>query len=375
MHKELSLLNKFIRELDSCLIVAEAGSNHNGDLRLGKKLIEAAKECGCDAIKFQAFKTENLVTKNAQKAQYQKGRSSGKNQFQMLKGLELSVKQHKVLVKHADAIGIPIFYSVFDEESADLVEELGISIFKLGSGELTNIPLIKHIAKKAKPLILSTGMATDGEILDAVNAFREEKNGQLILMNCSTGYPCRLEDVNLRRIKYLEDKFGAPCGNSDHTRGILVSILAAALGTVIIEKHFTLDKNLHGPDHRISMNPQEMFRMCRLIRSIEKETVGENGLLEQLKKIGIETSQEAIRLILGREKRMLSEIEKQQRVWARKSVIAAKDINKGEEFVEESLTIKRPEKGIMPKDYRKIIGKKAQLDIKEETPITWDMVG
>lgn len=355
-------------------MVAEAGSNHNGDLEIGKKLIGSAKECGCDAIKFQAFKTENLVTKNADKAQYQKGRSSGKSQFQMLKELELSVKQHRALVKYADTIGIPVFYSVFDQDSADLIEELGINIFKLGSGELTNTPLIRYIANKSKPLILSTGMADDEEIADAVNAFREEKNEQLILMNCSTGYPCRLEDANLRRIRYLEDKFGVFCGNSDHSEGILVCIVSAALGTTIIEKHFTLNKNLPGPDHPMSIEPAEMKQLCSIIRIVERNPVGENDIQKALKKVNIEITQEKLEEILGRPDRVLSETEKNHRVWARKSVIALRDIEKGEMLTGENLAIKRPEGGILPKEYERTIGKKAKVFIKEEIPIRWSMI-
>lgn len=374
MKEKIRIGDKFVGESNSSFIVAEAGSNHNGSLELGKRLIESAKECGCDAIKFQAFKTENLVTKNADKAEYQKGRSNGNNQFQMLKELELSVKQQQTLVKHANRIGIPIFYSVFDQESADLIEELGISIFKLGSGELTNIPLIKYIAKKGKSLILSTGMASDEEIAGAINAFRGDGNEQLILMNCSTGYPCRLKDANLRRMKYLKNKFDLLCGNSDHTEGILVSIIAASIGTPVIEKHFTVNKELPGPDHPMSIDPQEMSRMCSFVRHLEKKPKDEEGLPEQLRKLNIKTTAEEIELILGREERMLSEIEKKQRIWARKSLVATRDIVKDEVLTSENMAIKRPEKGILPKEYERVLGRKAKIIIKKETPITWDMI-
>jgi sialic acid synthase SpsE len=375
MKKKIRLANRFIGEPDSCFVVAEAGSNHNGNPDLGKKLIESAKECGCDAVKFQAFKTESLVTKSADKGDYQKGKSSGKSQFDMLKAIELSSQQHSELVRYADKVRIPIFYSVFDKESADLIDELGISIFKLGSGELTNIPFIKYIAKKNKPLIISTGMADDEEIMDAVSAFREEKNEQLILMNCSTGYPSRLEDANLRRMEYLEDKFGVFCGNSDHTPGILVSVIAAALGAPLIEKHLTLDKHFPGPDHPMSMNPTEMKQLCSIVRILEKNPVAEGGLRKALEKVGmVGITQEEIEKILGRPDRYLSAEEKSQRIWARKSIVATRDINKGEVFTDHNLAIKRPQEGILPKDYEKVVGKKAGVFIQKESPISWSMV-
>ena len=184
MKGRIKIGDKLIGERNKCFVVAEAGSNHNGNVELGKKLIEAARECGSDAVKFQAFKTENLVTKKADKAEYQKGKSTGMSQFEMLKELELSIEELHSLSEHGKRVGIPIFYSVFDQESADSIEEMGIEILKLGSGELTNIPLIKHIAQKRKPVIISTGMGTDEEIADAVAAFKEEGNEQLLLMNC-----------------------------------------------------------------------------------------------------------------------------------------------------------------------------------------------
>lgn len=356
------------------LVIAEAGANHNGSIKMAKKLIDAAKDAGADAVKFQAFKAESIVSKRAPKAEYQKGKTSGRNQFEMLKSMELSQKEIRALIEHAKGAGIQIFYSVFDMDSADIVEKFGVGIFKLGSGELTNIPLIRHVAEKGKLLIMSTGMGTDEEIADAVNAFKEKGSVQLLLMNCSTGYPSLLEDSNLRRAGYLEKKFGVPCGNSDHTEGIVVSVIAAALGIPFIEKHFTLDKNLPGPDHSMSMDPTEMKRLCEAVRIIEKKPVREKALRETINKAGIDMVPEEIEKILGCETRELSEREKGQRVWSRKSIVAARCIEKDSLFTERNLSIKRPEQGIYPKDYEKVIGKRARYFIEEGVPITWDMV-
>jgi len=366
--------NFTIGKLGKCFIIAEAGSNHNGDVELGKKLITAAKECGCDAVKFQAFKTEELVTEKADKAEYQEGKSSGESQFEMLKALELSQEDHNALVEYGKQVGIPLFYSVFDKESADLVESLGIELLKLGSGELTNTPLIKHIAEKRKPLMISTGMGTDEEIQEAVDVFRNAGGEQLMLMNCSTGYPSKLEDSNLRRIKYIGDKFNVRCGNSDHTAGILVSVAAAALGSCCIEKHFTINKTLPGPDHPMSMNPEEMSKICSAVRNVEESPVTETELKGTLEIVGIKTEAEDIEKMLGTGARELSEDEKKQRIWARKSIVARKDMVEGEKLTESNIAIKRPEEGILPKEFEKVLGKKTKQTILAGTPITWEVI-
>ncbi|MFH1772693.1 MAG: N-acetylneuraminate synthase family protein [Candidatus Omnitrophota bacterium] len=357
-----------------CLVVAEAGSNHNGDLQLGKKLIEAAKECGCDAVKFQAFKADKLVTKKAVKAEYQRNKSKGASQLEMLKSLELTEKDHRALIEHANRVKIAIFYSVFDQESADLIESMGVNIFKLGSGEITNIPFIRHIALKNKPCIFSTGMADEEEISACVNSFRKEGNCQIVLMNCSTGYPSKLENSHLRRMKYLEGKFNIFCGNSDHTEGITVSAAAAALGAPMIEKHFTIDKNLPGSDHSMSMDKAQMKELIRLVRIVEKKPVGEHDLLNALNRAGVPVASQEIKVILGNPRRTISEEEASQRLWARKSVVASRDIKKGEVFNSNNTGVKRPEAGISPYDYEKVIGKKAKCLIKEGNHLTWDVI-
>lgn len=371
---KIELGSSYIGKKGKCFVVAEAGCNHNGKLELAFKLIESAKECGCDAVKFQAFRADDLVTRKAAKAQYQKGRSCGSIQFEMLKRLELSPKQHRRVIQYAKKTGIHIFYSVFDTDSADLVEELGVEIFKLGSGELTNIPFIKYLAKKGKPLILSTGMGADSEIQEAVDAFRDTGNKKLILMHCSTGYPSRIGDAHLRRVRYLKQKFLTTCGNSDHTAGIVVSSVAAALGMPIIEKHFTLSKNLPGPDHRMSMDGVEMKRLCGIVRLLERNPVNEEGLSGALKKSKINLSRRQIQQILGIPDRRLSGPELRQRVWARKSIIAVRDIKKDEVIAKEDIAIKRPEEGILPKYYDKVLGSKTRVPVKKDIPMQWGML-
>lgn len=370
----IKLGDKFIGQPNSCFVIAEAGSNHNGSLELGKKLIDAAKECGCDAVKFQAFKAENLVTRKADKGEYQKGKSSGKNQFEMLKELELSLDTHRLLIAHARSAGIPIFYSVFDEESSDIIEAQGVSIFKLGSGEVTNISLIKHIAGKNKPLIISTGMAGDEEIKEAVDAFRDSSSNQLLLMHCSTGYPSRLEDANLRRVDYLAKKFRTLCGNSDHTDGIIVSVMAAGLGVPFIEKHFTLDKKLPGPDHPMSMDPQKMRELCNAVRFVEKDPAGEDGIATLLDKAGINITGKEIEMILGKGDRELPDAEIKQRLWARKSLVAARDIRAGEILGRNDLVIRRPEEGMPPSDFEKALGRRIRFGVGKGSPIKREML-
>lgn len=374
MRNRIKTVDMIIGKQKKCFIVAEAGSNHNGSLKLAKMLIESARECGCDAVKFQAFKTVNLVTRDADKANYQKGKSSGRNQFEMLKTFELSADKHRRIVEYARNTGIPIFYSVFDEESADLIERLGIDIFKLGSGELTNIPLIEHIARKNKSLILSTGMATEKEISDAVEAFENKSGAQLILMNCSTGYPSRMEDANLRRIEYLKKRFNLPCGNSDHSEGVVVSIIAASLGAAIIEKHFTINKGLPGPDHNMSIDPGQMKQLCSTVRIVEKNPVKERELKDLLRSVNVKISDDTLEKILGKPKRVLSKLELSQRFWARKAIVASRNIMNGDVLGSNNLAIKRPENGILPKDYKRIFGRRAGLFIKKESPIKWNMV-
>jgi len=352
--KVIEIFGRKVGEGQPCFIVAEAGSNHNGSIELGKKLIRAAKEAGADAVKFQAFKTEELVIKNAPKANYmKKGKERGL--FDLLKKLELGEEEQKELYEYAQKLEMPIFWSIFDKKSADMIERIGANeVFKLASGEITNTPLIEHVAKKSAPLIISTGMADLEEVRDAVETAKKVGNEQIILMHCTTGYPCKKSDVNLRAMKTLVEEFKLPTGYSDHTRGIEVALAAKIDGACIIEKHFTIDKKMGGPDHFMSMDSRE-FKM--LVDGIRKIETGEIIAIR-----GIET-------ILGSPKKEPTKRELIERIWSRKSVVARKSIKKGDVLGEEMLATKRPATGISPKYYQELIGKKAKHNIMEDTII------
>ena len=330
-------------------IIAEAGVNHNGDIKLAKKLINVAKDAGADAVKFQTFKVEDVVTQNAEKAEYQKETTGAEeSQFEMIKKLELTESDFKELADYAKKAGILFLSSPFDKESVDLLDELDVPAFKVASGEITNLPLLRYIAKKGKPIILSTGMSTLGEIEEALDVIRSEEVEDIILLHCVSNYPARVEDVNLRAMGTLKQAFKLPVGFSDHTLGITAPIAAVALGACVIEKHFTLDRNLPGPDHKASLEPDELKEMVKAIREVEK-ALG-NGI-----------------------KKPTKEEEKIKKV-ARRSIVAKVDISKGAIITEEMLDVKRPGTGIEPKYLKFIIGRKAKEDIKKDIIISLKMI-
>ena len=334
---------------ESCFIIAEAGVNHNGDINLAKKLIDVAKDAGADAVKFQTFKAENVVTTNAEKAEYQKVTTGmEESQYDMIKKLELTKYDFEELANHAKKKNILFLSSPFDEGSVDLLDEINMPVFKIASGEITNFPLLKRIAEKGKPIILSTGMATLGEIEDALRVIREVGVDNVVLLHCVTSYPAKMEDVNLRVIETLKHAFKLPVGFSDHTPGITVPIAAVSLGAVVIEKHFTLDKDLPGPDHKASLEPDEMKKMVATIRDVEK-ALG-NG-------IKIPTKEE-------------EEIKKV----ARRSVVAKVDVPEGTTITADMLDVKRPGIGIEPKYLHFIYGMRATKDIEEDEIITWGVI-
>ena len=346
---KLKIGDKLIGEEEPCFIIAEAGVNHNGSVELAKKLIDAAKDAGADAVKFQTFKAENVVVKDAQKAEYQKETTGEGSQYEMIKKLELAEEDFRELADYAEKKDIMFLSSPFDKESVDLLYELDVPAFKVGSGEITNFPLLRYIAKKRKPIILSTGMSTLGEIEEALDVIRSEGVEDIILLHCVSNYPARIEDVNLRAIETLKQAFKLPVGFSDHTLGIIVPIAAVALGACVIEKHFTLDRNLPGPDHRASLEPDELKEMVKAIREVEK-ALG-NGI-----------------------KKPTKEEEKIKKV-ARKSIVAKVDISKGAIITEDMLDVKRPGTGIEPKYLKFIIGRKAKEDIKKDDVIRFEMIG
>ena len=345
MKKMIKIENRYISEDYPTFIIAEAGVNHNGSLELAKRLVDVAKKAGVDAIKFQTFKTEKVVSKFAPKAEYQiKNTGNNESQYEMIKKLELTEEEFIELYKYTKEKGLIFLSTPFDFESADFLEDL-VPAYKISSTDLTNLPFLEYIAKKGKPIILSTGMATLGEIEEAVNTIKKY-NEDIILLHCITNYPADFEELNLRAIKTLKEAFKLPVGYSDHSLGIYAPIAAVTLGAVVIEKHFTINKNLPGPDHKASLNPEELKEMVKAIRLIEK------ALGDGIKRPTF--SEEKIKKVV------------------RKSLVANVDIPKGSIIKREMVTIKRPGIGIEPKYLDKIIGKKAKRDIKKDEVIRWE---
>ena len=326
------------------LIIAEAGVNHNGDIAKAKALIDKGAEAGVDYVKFQTFKAGNLVTKQAKRAAYQdKNTQDNDSQYEMLKKLELSQKDHQELIDYCTQKGVKFLSTGFDFESLEFLAGLGITIAKVPSGEITNLPYLRKVATLFPEVILSTGMANITEIKDAVKVLTDNgvSKDKITVLHCNTEYPTPMEDVNLKAMLHIQRELGVPIGYSDHTLGIEVPIAAVALGATVIEKHFTLDKTLPGPDHKASLEPDELKAMVSAIRNIEK-AIGGSGLKE------------------------VSISEAKNKPIVRKSIVAAKKIVKGESFTVENLTVKRPGMGISPMQWDEIIGKTAKKDFEED---------
>ena len=324
-------------------IIAEAGVNHNGSLDMAKKLIVAAAEAGADFIKFQTFSTEKLVLKNSAQAEYQKKNlGAATSQFEMLKKLEMSAKDHYELIKFSKSQKIVFFSTAFDLDSIDLLDGLHLPMWKIPSGEITNLPYIRKIGSFKKPVILSTGMATLGEIEDAIGLLEESgtKRDKITVLHCTTEYPAPLDEVNLRAMITIGEAFKVRFGYSDHTDGIEIPLAAVAMGASMIEKHLTLDRNMAGPDHRASIEPDEFKKMIQGIRKIE------------------------IAMGSGIKKPTPSEIK--NKVIARKSIVASKLIKAGEVFTAENLDLKRPGNGLSPMLWDKVIGSKARRDYQHD---------
>ena len=329
------------------LIIAEAGVNHNGSLVLAKQLVDKAAEAGADYIKFQTFKSEKLVSKSAKQADYQQ-RNIGKKdegQLAMLKKLELSENDHKELISYCNEKGIKFFSTAFDLTTIDLLKSFNIGFWKIPSGEVTNYPYIRKIAQYHEPVILSTGMCEMLDIEAAVNVLLDNgvQKEQITILHCNTEYPTPFADVNLKAMLEIGGRFGVQIGYSDHTKGIEVPIAAVALGATVIEKHFTLDRNMEGPDHKASLEPDELKAMVSAIRNIEQA--------------------------LGTGHKTVSESERKNIEIARKSIVAACTIKAGELLSEENLTVKRPGNGISPMRWNEVIGTKAIKDFEEEEAI------
>ena len=327
------------------IIVAEIGCNHNGDFNLAKKMVKTAKECGVDAVKFQTFNSKLLISRYAKKAEYQK-KTTGENesQLEMTKKLELGKEEYLTLKEYAESLGLIVFSTPFDLESINFLQKNGQRIWKIPSGEITNRPYLEKIGNieiKDKTIILSTGMSTIDEIKNAVEILQSKKKNRIIILHCNTEYPTPDKDVNISALEDLKNNFKKyEIGFSDHSVGSIGAIMAVTYGITLIEKHFTLDKNFYGPDHKASATPDELKELVQNVRRAE--------------------------LMLGNGKKEVTDSERKNMEIARKSIIAKKDIKKGEVFTEENLTCKRPGNGISPMYWYEILGKKAEYDFKED---------
>ncbi len=341
-----SIIAQHNKKVNKVFIVAEAGVNHNGDINLAKKLIDAAVEAGADAVKFQTFKAKNLVSKSAKKADYQvENTGSHESQYEMIKKLELGFDEFGELKNYCDKKEIMFLSTPFDDESIEFLDKLGLEIFKIPSGEITNLPYLRKIGSLKKRMILSTGMANIDEIKDALSVLVKAgaKKEDITMLHANTMYPTPMEDVNLKAMLTIGKTFNVSFGYSDHTMGIEVPIAAVAMGAKVIEKHFTLSRDSEGPDHKASLEPNELKAMVKSIRNIE--------------------------LSLGNGVKQPSISEKPNIEVARKSIVAKRDIKKGEKFTEDNLTVKRPGNGISPMRWDEIVGMVADRDYSEDEMI------
>lgn len=335
--------------INRVLIIAEAGVNHNGDFELAKQLIAAAADSGADFVKFQTFKADKLVSKTARKSDYQvKNTNDNNSQYEMLKNLEMPEQWHYDLKSYAESLGIKFLSTGFDLDSIDFLDRIGIPFFKIPSGEITNRPFLEYIARKGKPVIISSGMANMEEINEALQIMLSEgiSRESITVLHCNTDYPTPMEDVNLLAMITIEKELDVRIGYSDHTEGIEVPIAAVALGAKVIEKHFTLDRNMPGPDHRASLEPDELKRMVKAIRNIELAISGDGQKLP-------------------------SPSESKNMISSRKSIFIAKPLSEGDVIEERDLETKRPGDGISPMHIPIVIGKKLKTDLMEGHKLEW----
>ncbi len=349
MVKAISVAGRGIGPGHPCFIVAEAGVNHNGELEKAFRLVDTAVRAGADAVKFQTFTAEQLATCDAPKAGYQvEAMGSAESQFEMLRRLELSAQAHHELLAYSRQQGIMFISTPFGEDSADLLNELGVAVFKIASGEITNLPFLAHVARKGKPLIISTGMSTLDEVEAAVRVVRDAGSRALVLLHCVSNYPARPSNVNLRAMETMAAVFRVPVGYSDHTTGIEVALAAVALGACVLEKHVTLDRNLPGPDHQTSLEPSEFAALVSGIRTVERA--------------------------LGSGRKEPAPSEAETAAVARKSIVAARYIPAGSKLTEEMLAVKRPGTGLSPAMRSQLPGRVVSRDIPAGTLLTLDMM-
>jgi len=340
--------DKRIGEGEPVFIIAEAGVNHNGDVELAKRLIDVAVEAGADAVKFQTFKAEVLVTATAPKAEYQTETTPvDESQLEMLRKLELSKQDHDVLSAYSRQKGILFLSTPFDEESADLLDALAVPAFKISSGDLTNSPLLSHVAKKNKPIMLSTGMADLAEVRDAVETLNAAGCDKIVLLHCVSDYPADPGDVNLRAMQTMRETLNLPVGFSDHTQGLEVALAAAALGAAVIEKHFTLDRALPGPDHRASLERDELIKFVSGIRTVQSS--------------------------LGNGEKVPTPRELETAKVARRSIVATQTIAAGQVVERNMIAMKRPGTGIPPARLDSVVGRKTRVEIPAGTLLEMEM--
>jgi len=342
--------NKIVDVDQPTYIVGEIGVNHNGDLALAKKLIDIASEAKVDAVKFQTLNAAKYISTYAPKAKYQLATTDHQeSQVNMVRRYELSKDQHVELMAYCKHVGISFFSTPFDFSGADLLDELDVAVYKIPSGEITNLPLIQHIAEKGRPIILSTGMSFLGEVEQAVDLIQKTGCNDLVLLHCVSNYPAQPVDANLKAMHTMSQAFGVPVGYSDHTPGIEVSIAAVTLGACMIEKHFTLDKDLEGPDHQASLEPGELKSLVQAIRNVE--------------------------LCLGDGIKIPKPSETNTREVARKSLVATRLLSSGTVLTKDCIDIKRPGTGISPIELKYVLGKKINQDINEDELLSWEMIG
>jgi len=337
--------NKLISEKEPCFIIAEAGVNHNGSIKLAKKLIDVAREADVDAVKFQTFHAEDIVTLKSKKAKYQY-RAKEKTQYEMLKNLQLSFDKFRELKEYCDNSNLEFISTPYDIKSVEFLNEIGVKRFKVASADLINKPLIEAIAKTKKQIILSTGMATLGEIEKTISFIYNLGNKNIILLHCTTSYPTPYNQVNMNILNTLKNSFGLTIGYSDHTLGIEIPIMAVSMGAKVIEKHFTLDRTMEGPDHFASLEPSELKKMVKAIRNVEKS--------------------------FGSKRKKITDNEKKNIFYMRRSIHASIDIKNGEVIKDNNIKITRPFDGIKSWYVDVILGKKIKNNIKKDDPIRWE---
>jgi len=346
--KKIKIANKSIGEGEPTFIIAEAGSNHDQKLEQAKKLIDVAASAGVDAVKFQIFQADKIVARTSLKAEYMERVSEKESTYGIFKRIELPREWLSGLAEYAKKRDLIFLCSTFDEEGVDLLDKISVPAFKIASGEITNLPLLKYTAERGKPMIVSTGVSTMGEIEEAISTIKATGNESIILLHCVSNYPAAIEDTNLKCMATMQQAFGLPVGYSDHTLGIVAPLAAVALGAIVIEKHFTLSKKLSGPDHFYALEPQELKAMVENIRTVEK--------------------------LMGSPTKQPTKAELESRKLGRRSIFAIRNIPTGTTITREMLAILRPATGLQPKFIDVIVGRRAKKDIKQYEPITWDKI-